>query len=249
MSKTTTSTAQSLKFARVPHPSPLPADKRAALLKNPGFGRVFTDHMVTIRYHECQGLARRQDRAARADPDGSGGGRPALRPGDLRGAQGLPHGRWRRDAVPAGARTPAASSSRPSGWPCRSCPRTVFLEAVRPARQHRPRLDSRRRRQPLSPAVHVRQRDLPRREAVVGLPVHRHRLVGRRLLQDRRAARSRSGCRRTTRAPRPAAPAPPSAAATMPPACSPRPRRPSTAATRSCSSTPSSSAGSRNWAA
>jgi branched-chain amino acid aminotransferase len=50
MSKT-----QSLKFARVPHPSPLPADKRAALLKNPGFGRVFTDHMVTVRYSETKG--------------------------------------------------------------------------------------------------------------------------------------------------------------------------------------------------
>ncbi len=54
MSKTT-STTQSLQFTHVPHPSPLPADKRAELLKNPGFGRVFSDHMVTIRYHESQG--------------------------------------------------------------------------------------------------------------------------------------------------------------------------------------------------
>src|SRR5260370_4151376 len=50
MSKT-----QSLQFVRHPHPSPVHADKRAALLKNPGFGRVFSDHMVTIRYHESQG--------------------------------------------------------------------------------------------------------------------------------------------------------------------------------------------------
>ncbi len=50
MSKTET-----LKFARHPHPSPVPADKRAALLKNPGFGRVFSDHMVTIRYSETEG--------------------------------------------------------------------------------------------------------------------------------------------------------------------------------------------------
>ena len=90
------------------------------------------------------------------------------------------------------------------------------------------------------PALHVRQRDLPRREAVVGLPVHRHRLVGRLVLQDRAPTRFRSGSRRNTRAPRRAAPAPPNAAATMPPACSPRPKRPGTAATRSCSSTPSS---------
>jgi len=50
MSKT-----QSLKFVHHPHPSPVPADKRAALLANPGFGRVFSDHMVTIRYSDAEG--------------------------------------------------------------------------------------------------------------------------------------------------------------------------------------------------
>ncbi len=44
-----------LQFAHLPHPSPVPADKRAELLKNPGFGRVFSDHMVTVRYHESKG--------------------------------------------------------------------------------------------------------------------------------------------------------------------------------------------------
>jgi branched-chain amino acid aminotransferase len=44
-----------LSFVRHPHPSPLPADKRAELLANPGFGRVFTDHMVTIRYTDGVG--------------------------------------------------------------------------------------------------------------------------------------------------------------------------------------------------
>src|SRR6476646_2585389 len=34
---------------------PVPAVERAALLANPGFGRVFTDHMVTIRYAEGKG--------------------------------------------------------------------------------------------------------------------------------------------------------------------------------------------------
>ena len=50
MSKT-----QSLQFVRYPHPSPVTPEQRAALLQNPGFGRVFSDHMVTIRYHESKG--------------------------------------------------------------------------------------------------------------------------------------------------------------------------------------------------
>ena len=50
MSKT-----QTLEFVRHPHPSPVPADKRATLLANPGFGRVFSDHMVTIRYSDAEG--------------------------------------------------------------------------------------------------------------------------------------------------------------------------------------------------
>ena len=50
MSKT-----QSLEFAHHPNPSPVSVAKRAELLANPGFGRVFSDHMVTIRYSEADG--------------------------------------------------------------------------------------------------------------------------------------------------------------------------------------------------
>jgi branched-chain amino acid aminotransferase len=38
-----------------PHPNPTSAQDRAELLATPGFGRVFTDHMVTIRYTEGKG--------------------------------------------------------------------------------------------------------------------------------------------------------------------------------------------------
>ena len=55
MPKTAMPETQSLKFVHHPHPSPVPADKRAALLANPGFGRVFSDHMVTIRYSDAEG--------------------------------------------------------------------------------------------------------------------------------------------------------------------------------------------------
>lgn len=37
------------------HPNPTSAEKRAELLANPGFGKIFTDYMVTIQYTEGQG--------------------------------------------------------------------------------------------------------------------------------------------------------------------------------------------------
>lgn len=42
-------------FTITQNPAPASAEQRAALLVNPGFGRVFTDHMVTIRYTEGVG--------------------------------------------------------------------------------------------------------------------------------------------------------------------------------------------------
>ena len=44
-----------LDFEIRPNPAPVAAAERAALLANPGFGRVFTDHMVTIRYADGKG--------------------------------------------------------------------------------------------------------------------------------------------------------------------------------------------------
>ena len=44
-----------LAFATEQHPAPTPPERRAAVLQDPGFGRVFTDHMVTIRYAESKG--------------------------------------------------------------------------------------------------------------------------------------------------------------------------------------------------
>ncbi len=44
-----------LTFAHEPHSGPVAANERAMLLENPGFGRVFTDNMVTIRYSDTKG--------------------------------------------------------------------------------------------------------------------------------------------------------------------------------------------------
>jgi len=45
----------SLDFEIRPNPRPVAAAEREALLADPGFGRVFTDHMVTIRWAEGKG--------------------------------------------------------------------------------------------------------------------------------------------------------------------------------------------------
>src|SRR4051794_4069131 len=44
-----------LDFEIRPNPAPVSAAERAAMLANPGFGRIFTDHMVTIRYADGKG--------------------------------------------------------------------------------------------------------------------------------------------------------------------------------------------------
>ena len=44
-----------MEFTRIPHPAPTPDDVRDAKIADPGFGTVFTDHMVTIDYDEAKG--------------------------------------------------------------------------------------------------------------------------------------------------------------------------------------------------
>ncbi|BAT58825.1 branched-chain-amino-acid aminotransferase [Variibacter gotjawalensis] len=44
-----------ISFEKVPHKSPTPADKRTALMADPGFGRVFSDHMVTVQWTQGVG--------------------------------------------------------------------------------------------------------------------------------------------------------------------------------------------------
>jgi branched-chain amino acid aminotransferase len=42
-------------FAFDPNPNPVPATERTAMIADPGFGRVFTDHMALIRYNADRG--------------------------------------------------------------------------------------------------------------------------------------------------------------------------------------------------
>ncbi|HZG46290.1 MAG TPA: branched-chain amino acid aminotransferase [Allosphingosinicella sp.] len=48
-------TADASAFAFEPSASPVPAEERSRLIADPGFGRVFTDHMATIRYSSERG--------------------------------------------------------------------------------------------------------------------------------------------------------------------------------------------------
>ena len=46
---------QKIVFSCSPTSQPVGADARAELLKDPGFGRVFTDHMAVVRYSQAHG--------------------------------------------------------------------------------------------------------------------------------------------------------------------------------------------------
>ena len=44
-----------MQFEVVPHPSPVDDAARAQVLADPAFGRVFTDHMVSVQWTAEQG--------------------------------------------------------------------------------------------------------------------------------------------------------------------------------------------------
>lgn len=45
----------SLNFTVETHPSPISDERRAAVLANPGFGKIFTDHMAIVKYADGKG--------------------------------------------------------------------------------------------------------------------------------------------------------------------------------------------------
>ena len=181
------SKAMSLKFEIQPAANPTSEKERAAKLVDPGFGRVFTDHMADRPLQSGEGLAWRARRIPREFPARSGRSRPALRAGDFRRPQGLQARRRRREPVPPRRQCPALPEfGRAHGHGAAA--RARVHRSGRAARAHRPRLDTGRRGQSLSAALHDRERGLPRREAVGGIHLRRHRLAGRLLFQGRTCA-------------------------------------------------------------
>ena len=93
-------------FELKPTSSPLPAAEREKLMKDLGFGRVFTEHMVTIRYRAPDGWGKgllSPYAPISLDPGGLGA---PLRASHLRRLQGLSPARWRDlDLPPRGQRS------------------------------------------------------------------------------------------------------------------------------------------------
>ncbi len=241
--------SDTLAFDFRPNAQATSPQKRAELIANPGFGRVFTDHMVTIRYVEGRGWhdARVHGRApVQLDPAAA----------VLHYAQEIFEGLKAYRTADGGAAMfrPEANAARfrqsAERMAMAPLPEALFLESVEElVRVDRDWIPSADERQPLSAAVHVRERGVPGGQAVRGIPLHGDRLARSAPISRAGPGRSRCGSRRTTPAPRPAAPARPSAAETTPPASWPRPRRSAMAATRWCSWTRSSAGGSRSSAA
>ena len=207
--------------------------------------------MVTIHYPETQGWHDAHGRAARADPARSGRGGAALRAGNLRRAEGLSHRRWRHRPVPPATRTRAASSS--------SAERLAMPDAAggtvprgrrRAGAADRDWIPDGRGRLALPAALHVRHRG---RSSACARPEYmfmRDRLA-RPATTSRRGAPAVSiwvseDYTRAAPGGTGAAKCGGNYAASLVAAGRSDPR---TAATRSCSSTRSSAAGSKNWAA
>ena len=177
----------SLKFEIQPAANPTSEKERAARLVDPGFGRIFTDHMAVVRYNQAKGWHGARVEIPRQFPARSGRRRAALRAGDFRRPQGLQARRRRREPVPPRRQCPALPEfGRAHGDGAGA--RARVHRSGRAARAHRPRLDPGRRGQSLSAALHDRERGLPRREAFGGIHLRRHRLAGRLLFQGRTCA-------------------------------------------------------------
>jgi len=229
MSKT-----QPLQFVRHPHPSPVTPEQRAALLQNPGFGRVFSDHMVTIRYHESKGW-----HDARIEPRAPIPMDPAA--AVLHYAQEVSKGLKAYRTANGGATLfrPQENARRFQQSAERLAmpilPEELFLEAVDKLvsidREWIPDGDGSLYLRPFMFANEVFLGVKPSSDYLFIVIASS---VGAYFKTDAPAV-SVWVSTEYTRA-RQAAPVPRNAAATTPPACSPRPKRPATAATRSCSS-------------
>ena len=236
-------------FELKPSSSPLPAAEREKLMKDLGFGRLFTEHMVTIRYRAPDGWGTGLALALRADLARPGGVRAPLRASDFRRLQGLsPAGRRHRH-VSAGSQRAALQSLRRALGHAGAAGRALRRSGGF-ADSSGSRLGAAERgRKPVPAPADDRDRGGARRAPGQGVLVLAVWLARRAPTSRRASSRSRFGCARNTCARRRAARAKRSARATMPRAWSRSSRRSTRAASRWSGSTPCTSASSKRWAA
>ena len=167
---------------------PVPAERRAELLAEPGFGRVFTDHMVTIAWTAGRGWHDAQLR-----PYGPFSLDPACQV--FHYGQEIFEGlkAYRQAGGPIATFRPRANAARFAGsaapdGACPNCPRSCSSRAIELlVTQDRDWVPDAAGAQPLPAAVHDRHPGRARRQpAVAVIPVRGHRLAGRRLLRRRR---------------------------------------------------------------
>lgn len=243
-----TPTQAPITFDLKPSAHPLSDAEREARLANPGFGRIFTDHMVTIRWTE--GLGWHDAQLAPYAPLEIDPANMTLHYGQSI-FEGLKAYRQADGSIAtfrpeANAARFQASARRTSAMP--ELPIETFVEAVEHLVQQEQNWVPNEQEQSLylRPFMFATEVGLGVRPAnsylfmIIASTVAPTSPVA--------SSRSRSGSPRTTSAPRRAAPVPPSAPATTPPRWSPRPRPPPRAATRWSGSTPPSTGGSRRWA-
>ena len=160
----------------------------AEVHENPGFGVVFTDHMVDICWSVKGGWHR-----PRVQPYGPIAARPrgiraALRAGDLRGHQGLPSRRRLDPHVPPRPQRGTPAGQRPAPRAAGAADRVLHPVAARARRGRRSLGALRRRPEPVPASVHVRQGGLPRRPRCAEGRLLRDREPAGRVLHRRREA-------------------------------------------------------------
>ena len=203
-------------FAFEPSASPVADEDRAQRLIDPGFGKVFTDHMAIVRYSEAKGWHDARITARQPVPMD-----PAA--AVLHYAQEIFEGMkaYHRPGGGAALFRPEANARRFNASARRMAmaelPEAIFLELGAGAGPRRQGVDpGRAGRRALSAPLHVRERGLPRREARDRISLHRDGRCPSAPISAATRPRSRSGRRATISAPRRAGPARPNAAAIMP---------------------------------
>ena len=163
--------------ARPEQRRPKPADENAL-----GFGKIYSDHMFTMRWTSGGGWSEPTVSTLRGSGPVARLPRPALRPDDLRRAQGVPEPEGDGEPVPRRRQRGALQPLRRAPRPARSRSRRLHRRD-RSAAGARPRLDP-----PLARHVALRAPDHDRDRALHRAQVHprspflHHHRPGRRLL-------------------------------------------------------------------